>query len=110
MQSGQTISFPQKNGYRMVRVSEILHCKANGNYTHIFLENGQELKVCRRLKEIETLLPEEGFCRIHHSHLVNMAAVEMWVRGNGDFLRMRGGAEVPVARSRRKTVRSLLKI
>lgn len=103
--SGKTVAFPMKNGYRIVRCEDIVRCEAAGNYTKVFLANGQDFSLCKRLKEVEAMLPGEVFCRVHQSHLVNLGWVEMWVR---EGLVLRGGVKVPVARGKREGVKGRL--
>ncbi|MBK8565984.1 MAG: LytTR family transcriptional regulator [Saprospiraceae bacterium] len=96
---GKTVAFPVKNGYRIARCADIVRCEAAGNYTMVFLANGQDFSLCKRLKEVEGMLPATVFCRVHQSHLVNLGWVELWVR---EGLLLAGGAMVPVAKSKRR--------
>ncbi len=94
----------------MVPPKSIVHCRAAGNYTHIFLSTGKEAVICKRLKEVEALLPDMMFYRPHHSYLVNLSHVEMWVREGGGYLRLTDGEKVPVARLRKNNLKSRLKV
>lgn len=107
---GPTVALPMKNGYRIVRCSDIVRCEAAGNYTKFFLASGQEFSVCLRLKQVEEMLPEAVFCRVHRSHLVNLEWVEMWVRGEGNFLEMADGAMAPVARLKTRKLKTQLQL
>ncbi len=107
---GKKIALRVKAGYRIIRCEDIIRCQAAGNYTNIFLANGQEISICKRLKEVEGMLPTDMFCRVHQSHLVNVVLVEMWIKDNGDFLLLKGGMEVPVARQRKNMIKEKLKI
>lgn len=102
---GKTVAFPVKNGYRMARCEDIVRCQAAGNYTTVFLANGQDFSLCKRLKEVEALLPGEVFCRVHQSHLVNLGWVELWVR---EGLVLANGAKVAVAKSKRDGLKGRL--
>lgn len=108
--SGKTIALPLKNGFRIVRLEGVIRCQAAGNYTKIFLAGEQEIIICKRLKEVEEMLPAEVFFRVHQSHLVNLDFVEMWVRKEKHILKLKGGAEVPVARMRRNAMKEKLNI
>ena len=94
----------------MVPPGSIVFCRAAGNYTHIFLSNGKELSLCKRLKEVESLLPEALFYRVHQTYLVNLRHVKMWLRENGDFLHLSNGEKAPVARLRKKGLKSRLNL
>jgi len=63
------------NGLTFVKKSEILYAVADGNYTHVFLTENRKVKVNRKLKEVNELLVDENFLRIHRSHLINLEHV-----------------------------------
>src|SRR6056297_2649876 len=44
---------------------EILYAESDGNYSTIFLVDGQKIVLTKKLKEVNTLLPEDDFFRIH---------------------------------------------
>ncbi|MFL0139376.1 LytTR family DNA-binding domain-containing protein, partial [Tenacibaculum maritimum] len=47
--------------------SEIIFVESDGNYCSIYTTNGKKIVVTKKLKEINSLLPEEHFFRIHNS-------------------------------------------
>lgn len=102
------VALPVQGSYWMVPPKSIVYCRAAGNYTHIFLSNGKELVLCKRLKEVEALLPWNLFHRTHQTYLVNLRHVERWVRENGDFLHLSNGVRAPVARLRKKGLKDRL--
>ena len=67
-----TISIHTKAGLLFIRQEEILYGQAKGNYTDLFLEDGRQIRVTRQLKEVNQLLNNEMFIRIHHSHFINL--------------------------------------
>jgi len=54
------------------------------------------------LKEIEEILEDYSFLRVHHSHLVNLNEVEKYIKGEGGYLLMSDGTNVDVSRSRKE--------
>jgi two-component system LytT family response regulator len=56
----------------------------------------------RTLKEIEELLEDYSFLRVHHSSLINLNEVSKYVKGEGGYLVMSDGASVNVSRSRKE--------
>lgn len=95
------IGLPTLFGQEYVTPEEIIRCEADVNYTHIFLKGGRKLTVAKTLKEYESLLADQGFFRVHNSHLVNLREVKFYNKGKGGFLILKDGSEVEVA-SRRK--------
>jgi two-component system LytT family response regulator len=95
------IALPTMEGLEMVPVDTILYCTANSNYTSLVLKEKQKLLVSRTLKEIEEMLEDYPFLRIHHSCLVNLHEIKKYIRGEGGTLLMSDGVEVAVSRSRK---------
>jgi two-component system LytT family response regulator len=85
-----------------VEPDTILYCESNSNYTNFYLaENKKKMLVAKTLKDIEVILVNYGFFRIHNSHLVNMTHVKEFVRGSGGYVIMTDGSSLTVSRSRR---------
>jgi len=64
------------NKYDFLKLNEILVVKAAGDYTEI-LTTGLNKKLCTKMmKEWEKRLPDNHFCRIHRSTIINLDYVE----------------------------------
>ena len=97
----QRIAVPGMEGLTFVDVKNIIRCESDGNYTHIYLQPKQKITSSRNIKEFEELLPENIFCRIHHSHLVNLNYIKKYFKGRGGHVIMEDDTTIEVA-SRRK--------
>lgn len=100
----EKLAIPSIDGVEFVPVHDIIFCQADGNYTKIHLQGGKVLLASRTLKEFELLLSEAGFCRVHHGSLINLKHISKYVKGEGGYLILAGGHEVPVARRRREAL------
>jgi len=96
------IAIPTMEGLQMVLVETIMNCESDRNYTTLFLKNKQKIIASRSLKEIEEMLEDYSFARVHHSHLVNLNEVEKYIKGEGGYLLMSDGRTVDVSRSRKE--------
>jgi two-component system LytT family response regulator len=93
----------------VVKVAEIIRCESQRNYTLFHLTGKRQILVTRTLKEYDELLERKGFFRSHHSHLVNLACIREYVKGDGGYIVMTDNSEVPVAVRRRDALlRALL--
>lgn len=92
----EKIALPTSKGYRFERISQILYCKANVNYTIVHMFNGQEMLVAKTLKEFSQLLPESIFFRSHKSYLINLNFIDCYNREN-DLVSLVDGTEIPLA-------------
>lgn len=60
---------------RQVRCDDILFVESERDYVIIHTVSGEKLMTLARLKSMQSSLPEQQFCRIHRSYLVNMDKV-----------------------------------
>ena len=97
----QKIALPTMQGLELVSIDSIINCSANSNYTEFFLTDKRKILVSRTLKEMEELLEEHSFLRVHHSHIINLNAITRYVKGEGGYLIMSDGSTVDVSRSRK---------
>jgi two-component system, LytTR family, response regulator len=98
------VAMPTMEGLQMVTVANIISCASDSNYTILQLKDKQKLVVSRTLKEIEELLEEHSFARVHHSYLANLNEVTRYVKGEGGYLVMSDGSHIDVSRSRKESV------
>lgn len=96
---------PASDGFELIPADQLIRCEADGNYTHLYLKNGNTILACRNFKEVEDQLQDfKFFIRVHHSHIVNLNEVIKYVRGEGGYLVMSDGCAVNVSRSRKDTL------
>ena len=95
-------------GLQMVPVESILYCESDSNYTTFHLKNKQKIIVSRTLKEMEEMLEEYSFARVHSSYLVNLQEVNKYIKGEGGYLVLNDGSNVNVSASRKKVLLSRL--
>jgi two-component system LytT family response regulator len=96
------IALPTMQGLEFVPVESIISCSSSNNYTEFFLADKKKLLVSRTLKEVEDMLADHSFLRVHNSHVVNLNAIARYVKGEGGYLVMTDGTTVDVSRSRKE--------
>ncbi|WP_282159509.1 LytR/AlgR family response regulator transcription factor [Ulvibacterium marinum] len=99
------ITLPQQDGFQVLNVSDILYCKADDNYTEIYLEN-KKILVSKTLKYFEEALSDFSFARIHKSFLVNVNEVVKYRKGKGGSVVISNGKELLVSASKKKELLS----
>lgn len=97
----QRIALPTMQGLEFVPVDSIIRCSSNNNYTEFFLADKKKLLVSRTLKEVEDMLADHSFLRVHNSYIVNLNAITRYVKGEGGYVVMTDGTNVDVSRSRK---------
>ena len=96
------IVFNTSEAVHAIRISEIIRCESDKNYSTIYLQGKQKLIVSKTLKEVDEMLSEYGFFRVHQSHLVNLRFFERYDKqGLSGSVVLSNGDKAPVS-SRRK--------
>lgn len=102
------IALPTGVGFTIVDVKNIVRCQSDDNYTKFFLADENKILISRTLKEVEGILSERGFFRVHQSHLINPRYVNGVSRQDGGSLIMCDDTEVPVSRQKRNLIDEIL--
>jgi two-component system LytT family response regulator len=105
----QKIALPSMEGLQMIDVNSIIYCASDSNYTTFILKNKQKIIVSRTLKEIEEMLEEYSFLRVHNSYLINLNEIDKYVKGEGGYLVMSDGSTIDVSRSRKEMLLNKLR-
>jgi two-component system LytT family response regulator len=96
------IALPTMEGLQMIPIDSIISCESDSNYTVLLLKNRKKLVVSTTLKEIEEVLEDHSFARVHRSYLVNLNEVEKYVKGEGGYLIMSDGSMIDVSRNKKE--------
>jgi two-component system LytT family response regulator len=102
LQGMNKIGLPTMEGLQMIPVHSIISCESDDNYTILFLNDRKKMVVSCTLKDIEELLHDYSFIRVHRSYLVNLNEIEKYVKGEGGYLVMSDGSNIDVSRSRKE--------
>lgn len=96
------IAIPTVEGLHLIPIESIISCTSESNYTILKLRNDKKIITTRILKEIQELLEEYSFLRVHNSYLVNLNEVSKYIKGEGGYLIMSDGSSIDVSRSRKE--------
>ncbi len=94
----QKLGVPTIEGVLFFPIDDIIRLEALGSYCTIHLSENKKIVASRPMIHFEGML-SEGFMRVHKSHVVNLAKVVQYVRGEGGILKMSDRSEVPVSRT-----------
>ncbi|WP_027127506.1 LytR/AlgR family response regulator transcription factor [Gelidibacter mesophilus] len=79
---------------------EILYVESDGNYSTIVVENGQNIVLTKKLKEMNGVLPVNQFFRIHNSYIINLKKIKEFIKNEG-YVILESNHKIPVARQRK---------
>jgi len=90
---------PTRDGFAILKNTEIVRLEADENYTTIFCTNGKKYVSSRNIKSFEEKLDSKMFMRVHKSHIVNIGFhLKEFNRTEGNLLLLSNGDSVPVSR------------
>ncbi|MEO6347639.1 MAG: LytTR family DNA-binding domain-containing protein [Aquaticitalea sp.] len=83
-----------------LNIDDIIYVESDGNYSTIVTKDGQKILITKKLKEVNDLLPEHYFFRIHNSYIINLNKIKEFIKNEG-YVVMESNHKIPVARQRK---------
>lgn len=91
----QKIIFPTKTGFEVVQINSIMYCKSDGSYSSVYTIE-KEYFTSKPFKELEEILDNLNFIRVHRSYLVNKNYIKSF-KSSDYKLEMITGESIPVS-------------
>lgn len=80
------LHFKGQNGHLWLEAGDILWCKAERNYTEIFLKQGATELVSEKIGAIQNMLPNNIFLKSHRSYIVNTKQIRKINKRSGKII------------------------
>ena len=93
--------FPISTGMQFLDLQEVVYAKAEDNVSVLHLANKKEVRLTKTLSWLEEQLENQGFCRIHHSYLINFNQMTEYIRNEGGYVIMSDGKAISVSRRKK---------
>ncbi|MFL9845778.1 LytR/AlgR family response regulator transcription factor [Flavobacterium rhizosphaerae] len=103
------IALSTSDGIHLFEVSDIIRLESQDNYTKFYIKNSKPVLIAKTLKEYEDMLGEEGFERIHQSHLINLAYLKSYIKKDGGYAIMADNSHLPISQRKKERLQELLK-
>lgn len=105
------LDFNEKHNHKKITINtdgkmiflsseDIVFVESDGNYCTIYLNDNRKQVVTKKLKEIDELLPDNSFFRIHNSYIINLNRIKEFLKTEG-YVIMQTNHRIPVARQRK---------
>jgi len=94
------ITFNTDGKLLFLESNEILYAESDGNYSTIFLSDGQKIVLTKKLKEVNDLLPKDSFFRIHNSYIINLHKIKEFLKTDG-YVVLDSNHKIPVSRQKK---------
>lgn len=109
--SASKIALPLTGKIVYFDLEEIIYCKADGNYTEIYLKGNKREILSKKIKNVEELINNNNnFFRVHNSFLVNIQHIREYIKGDGQYLVLHDQTKIPVSRSKKEKILQILSL
>ncbi|MEP6712258.1 MAG: LytTR family DNA-binding domain-containing protein [Ferruginibacter sp.] len=95
------IALPYQNGVTFAEIKNVVYCESDNNYTRIHTVDGNQYMVAKTLGDIQEVLEERNFLRVHRQYLINLNHIKKYVRGEGNYVILSNNQSIPVARNQK---------
>ncbi|MES2328291.1 MAG: LytTR family DNA-binding domain-containing protein [Bacteroidota bacterium] len=94
------IAISSQNGILFLELNEIMYGEASNNYTKIIVTDGRTLIISKTLRDVQRVLEQSHFLRIHRQYIINLNYVTHFNR-NDSIVTMDNLTTLPVARNQK---------
>lgn len=91
------IAIPSQTGVTFIDLKDIVFVEAKSNYADLVLADKRRILISKTLKDIQFVLEQQQFLRIHRQYIINLNEVKHFNR-NESLLTMITGDVLPVSR------------
>jgi len=98
------IALPTMGGLELIPMDMIISCESYDNYTTLHLKGKKKNLVTRSLKDMEEILEQHSFIRVHRFYIVNLNEIEKYIKGEGGYLVMSDGTTIDVAKNKKEVL------
>jgi DNA-binding LytR/AlgR family response regulator len=103
------IALPTMEGLCFEKVKHITYLEASGNYTVLHFKDKRQVLICKTLREVEQMLSDRAFVRIHRSHTIHLKHLKKYVRGKGGQVLLQNGVMLTVSTGQKESFLAHLK-
>ncbi len=91
------IAIPSQTGVTFIDLKDIVFVEAKSNYSELVLVDKRKILISKTLKDIQYVLEQQQFLRIHRQYIINLNEVKHFNR-NESLLTMTTNDVLPVSR------------
>ena len=103
------IAIPLTGKTIFLNIKDVCYCKSDGNYTTIFLLNGEKHLYSKKIKDVYEVFNSDSIIRVHQSYLVNVSFIKEYVKNDGYYLILENNKTVPVSKPNRGIILEAMK-
>lgn len=99
--SSKKFGFPISTGIQFYDLNQVIYAKAEDNVAEVYLKDHKPIKLTKTLSWLEEQLENSGFCRVHHSYLINFDHMSEYIRNEGGFVVMSNKKAISISRRKK---------
>ena len=103
------IAIPLTGKIVFLNIDDVCYCKSDGNYTTIFLKNGEKHLYSKKIKDVHENFNSDDIIRVHQSYLVNVNYIKEYVKSDGYYLILENNKTIPVSKPNRGFILEAMK-
>ncbi len=103
----QKVVLPDKDGYLIKPINEIIRLEGQGNYTKIIFTDSTHFLSSYSISHFSDFLEKRGFFRIFKSHLINLDYVVRYSNQDGGKVIMNDGAELRISPTKKEQFKNI---
>ncbi len=103
------IALSNSDGVHLFDTNEIIRCESQDNYTKFYIKDNKPILISKTLKEYEELLSNQGFIRIHQSHLINLNFLKSYIKKDGGYIIMADNSKLPISKRKKEQLQEIFK-
>ncbi|QDW23840.1 LytR/AlgR family response regulator transcription factor [Pedobacter sp. KBS0701] len=97
MERVNKIAVSSLSGIVFINLDDILYVEASSNYSILVLLNGEKVIISKTLKDVQEILEDRNFFRIHRQYIINLNKVKFFNK-NDCLLTLENNKQLQVAR------------
>lgn len=103
---------PRLQLQRPIYIEEILWLEGMGNYTMVYLEDGNKVLSSKTLQLFNRILPDDTFLRVNKNRLITTKSIDYWEQFGSRTLNIKllNGELLKVSRRRIRFVKAHLRV
>ena len=109
-QNNEYIAVASMDKIELLKMEDIIFCKAEGKYTEFYLADGKKVISSRNLGEYGTILDSSYFFRTHHSYVINIKHIVKISKKDGYSCEFSNGISLPIAKRRQEEFIKFIKL
>lgn len=99
--AAKKLTLPTAQGALLANLSDIIRFESSNNYCTVFFTNRPKIVVAKTLKVFDEQLQDDGFFRVHQSHLINLRFAQSYENGEPSYVVLSNGEKIEIARRRK---------